>query len=37
VIFDFPKPDPADMITLMRRVAREVRPRLARRPVSRAR
>jgi probable F420-dependent oxidoreductase len=37
VIFDFPKPDPADMITLMRRVAREVRPRLARRRVSRVR
>jgi probable F420-dependent oxidoreductase len=36
VIFDFPKPDPADMVTLMRRVAREVRPRLSRRPASRA-
>jgi probable F420-dependent oxidoreductase len=37
IIFDFPKPDPAAMITLMRRVAREVRPRLARRPTARAR
>jgi probable F420-dependent oxidoreductase len=37
VIFDFPKPDPTAMVTLMRRVAREVRPRLARRPPSRAR
>jgi probable F420-dependent oxidoreductase len=37
VIFDFPKPDPADMLRLMRRVAREVRPRLARRSVPRAR
>ena len=32
VIFDFPKPDPTAMVTLMRRVAREVRPRLGRRP-----
>jgi probable F420-dependent oxidoreductase len=31
VIFDFPRPDPTAMVTLMRRVAREVRPRLARR------
>jgi len=37
IIFDFPKPDPADMITLMRRVAREVRPRLARRATARVR
>ncbi|HEY7141343.1 MAG TPA: LLM class F420-dependent oxidoreductase [Methylomirabilota bacterium] len=37
VIFDFPKPDPSAMITLMRRVAREVRPRLTRRSASRAR
>jgi probable F420-dependent oxidoreductase len=35
VIFDFPTQDPAAMITLMRRVAREVRPRLGR-PASRA-
>ena len=27
VIFDFPKPDPGAMVALMRRVAREVRPR----------
>ncbi len=31
VIFDFPRPDPAAMVALMRRVAREVRPRLSRR------
>jgi hypothetical protein len=37
VIFDFPKPDPSAMVTLMRRVAREVRPRLARPAVARAR
>ena len=37
VIFDFPKPDPGAMVTLMRRVAREVGPRLARRATSRAR
>jgi probable F420-dependent oxidoreductase len=30
VIFDFPRPDPAAMVALMRRVAREVRPRLSR-------
>jgi probable F420-dependent oxidoreductase len=30
VVFDFPKPDPVVMVQLMRRVAREVRPRLAR-------
>ena len=30
VVFDFPKPDPVAMVALMRRVAREVRPRLAR-------
>jgi alkanesulfonate monooxygenase SsuD/methylene tetrahydromethanopterin reductase-like flavin-dependent oxidoreductase (luciferase family) len=30
VIFDFPRPEPAAMVALMRRVAREVRPRLAR-------
>jgi probable F420-dependent oxidoreductase len=30
VIFDFTRPDPAAMVALMRRVAREVRPRLAR-------
>jgi probable F420-dependent oxidoreductase len=37
MIFDFPKPDPSAMIALMRRVAREVRPRLTRRSASRAR
>jgi probable F420-dependent oxidoreductase len=37
VLFDFPKPDPSAMLTLMRRVAREVRPLLARRAASRAR
>jgi probable F420-dependent oxidoreductase len=37
VVFDFPKPDPAAMVALMRRVAREVRPRLARRTASRSR
>ena len=40
MIFDFVRPDPTFMVTLMRRVAREVRPRVARpaRPVaSRAR
>lgn len=37
VIFDFPKPDPAVMTALMRRVAREVRPRLTRRSTKRAR
>ena len=37
VVFDFPKPDPAAMAAVMRRVAREVRPRLARRPASRTR
>jgi hypothetical protein len=37
VVFDFPRPDPAVMLALMRRVAREVRPRLARRATSRAR
>ena len=37
MIFDFMKPDPAAMVALMRRVAREVRPRLARRPAARAR
>ena len=31
IIFDFPEPDPAAMVAAMRRVAREVRPRLARR------
>jgi probable F420-dependent oxidoreductase len=31
ICFDFPKPDPVAMATLMRRFAREVRPRLARR------
>jgi probable F420-dependent oxidoreductase len=36
-MFDFPKSDPADMLRLMRRVAREVRPRLARRYAPRAR
>jgi probable F420-dependent oxidoreductase len=30
VVFDFPRPEPAAMLALMRRVAREVRPRLAR-------
>jgi probable F420-dependent oxidoreductase len=30
VVFDFPRPDPPAMVTLMRHVAREVRPRLAR-------
>jgi alkanesulfonate monooxygenase SsuD/methylene tetrahydromethanopterin reductase-like flavin-dependent oxidoreductase (luciferase family) len=30
VIFDFPRPNPAAMVALMRRVAREVRPRLGR-------
>jgi probable F420-dependent oxidoreductase len=30
VVFDFPRPDPAAMAALMRRVAREVRPRLGR-------
>lgn len=28
-VFDFPRPEPAAMVALMRRVAREVRPRLA--------
>ena len=37
VCFDFPKPDPAAMVMLMRRFAREVRPRLARRSTSRGR
>jgi probable F420-dependent oxidoreductase len=37
VVFDFPKPDPTAMVALMRRVAREVRPRLARPAASRAR
>src|SRR5262249_39736244 len=37
VVFDFPKPDPTLMVTLMRRVAREVRPRLARRTAAPAR
>jgi probable F420-dependent oxidoreductase len=37
VIFDFPRPDPAVMLALMRRVAREVRPRLARRAAARTR
>jgi probable F420-dependent oxidoreductase len=37
LIFDFPRPDPTAMVALMRRVAREVRPRLARRTASRAR
>jgi alkanesulfonate monooxygenase SsuD/methylene tetrahydromethanopterin reductase-like flavin-dependent oxidoreductase (luciferase family) len=37
VVFDFPKPDPGAMVALMRRVAREVRPRLARRATSRTR
>ena len=36
-MFDFPKSNPADMLRLMRRVAREVRPRLARRYAPRAR
>ena len=36
MIFDFPKPDPTAMVTLMRRVAREIRPRLARRVAPRA-
>jgi probable F420-dependent oxidoreductase len=36
-IFDFQKPDPAAMVALMRRVAREVWPHLARRTRSRAR
>jgi probable F420-dependent oxidoreductase len=35
MVFDFPQPEPAAMVTLMRRVAREVRPQLAR-PVRRA-
>jgi probable F420-dependent oxidoreductase len=34
MIFDFPKPDAAALVALMRRVAREVRPRLARRTAS---
>ena len=29
IVFDFPRPEPAAMVALMRRVAREVRPRLA--------
>jgi hypothetical protein len=37
MLFDFPRPDPAAMITLMRRVARELRPRLARRSAPRGR
>ena len=37
MIFDFPRPDPAAMIAAMRRVARELRPRLARRSAARAR
>jgi probable F420-dependent oxidoreductase len=37
MIFDFIKPDPVAMVALMRRVAREVRPRLARRAAARAR
>jgi probable F420-dependent oxidoreductase len=37
MLFDFPRPDPAAMVTLMRRVARELRPRLARRSVPRGR
>jgi alkanesulfonate monooxygenase SsuD/methylene tetrahydromethanopterin reductase-like flavin-dependent oxidoreductase (luciferase family) len=37
LVFDFPRPDPTAMVALMRRVAREVRPRLARRTASRAR
>ena len=37
VCFDFPKPDPAAMVMLMRRFAREVRPRLARRSTPRGR
>jgi len=37
VVFDFPKPDPTAMVALMRRVAREVRPRLARRAPAPAR
>ena len=37
MIFDFPRPDPAAMVTAMRRVARELRPRLARRSATRAR
>jgi alkanesulfonate monooxygenase SsuD/methylene tetrahydromethanopterin reductase-like flavin-dependent oxidoreductase (luciferase family) len=37
VVFDFPKPDPTAMVALMRRVAREVRPRLARPTAARAR
>jgi probable F420-dependent oxidoreductase len=37
VVFDFPKPDPAAMVAFMRRVAREVRPRLARRVAPRVR
>jgi probable F420-dependent oxidoreductase len=37
MIFDFPKPDPAAMVALMRRVAREVRPRLGRRASARVR
>jgi probable F420-dependent oxidoreductase len=37
VVFDFPKPDPTAMVALMRRVAREVRPRVARAAMPRAR
>jgi hypothetical protein len=37
MIFDFPRPDPVAMVTAMRRVARELRPRLAGRSAQRAR
>jgi probable F420-dependent oxidoreductase len=37
MIFDSPRPDPAAMVTAMRRVARELRPRLARRSAPRGR